>query len=94
MCKVLDGDIHVLKLCAEFFPFVVSECGEIKIDELGAELGELVVEAHGVVAALGAVLLVLGAGFPGVRVDHFLGWVTHRESYGAVTSFQYLVRHI
>ena len=34
-----------LKLLCKLFPLVVSEGGDVEVDQLGGELGELVVEA-------------------------------------------------
>ena len=57
--EVLDGDVHVLQLLAELLPLVVAEGCQVKVDQLGREPRELVVEADAVVAALRHVALLI-----------------------------------
>ena len=59
-----------LQLLGKLLPFVVSEGGEVEVDEFGAELGELVVQADRIIPPGGGVLFVLGAGLPRIRVNH------------------------
>ena len=57
--EVLDGDVHVLQLLAELLPLVVAEGCQVKVDQLGREPRELVIEADAVVAALRHVALLI-----------------------------------
>ena len=50
-CEVLHCDIHVLQLLGELLPLVIAERGEVEVDQLGGEPGELVVQADAVVAS-------------------------------------------
>ena len=83
--EVLDGHVHVLELLGKLFPLVVAEGGQVEVHQLGAELGELIVQADGIVSAGGRVLLVLGAGLPGVGMHHLALGIAHREPDGSVT---------
>ena len=90
--EVLHGDVHVLELLGEFLPLVIPEGGEVEVDQLGRESGELIVQTDAVVTSHGDVaLLVLRARLPGVRVNHLGHGVPHSHSYGSVAPLQNLV---
>ena len=57
--EVLDGDVHVLQLLTELLPLVIAEGCQVKVDQLGREPRELVIEADAVVAALRHVALLI-----------------------------------
>ena len=84
--EVLHRHVHVLQLLRKVLPFVVAESGQVKVDQLGAKLGELIVQTHGVVAGLRGVLLVLGGGLPGVRMNYLALGVTNCEANCTVTA--------
>ena len=55
----------------KLFPLVVSEGGDVEVDQLGGELGELVVETDGVVSADShRRFFILGGSFPGVGMNN------------------------
>jgi len=92
--EVFHCDVHVLQLLTELFPLVVPERGEVEVDQLSAEPGELVVQADAVVPALGRVLLVLGACLPSVRVDYLHLWVPDGHSNSSISPLEDLVRDV
>jgi len=57
--EVLHCHVHVLEFLRELLPLVVSEGGEVEVDQLGREPGELVVQTDAVVTSLGHVALLV-----------------------------------
>jgi len=92
--EVIDGDVHVLQLLAELLPLVIPESSEVEVDQLGGEPGELVVQTHAVVTTLRAVLLILTAGLPRVRVYNLRGRIPYCHPDGAVSALEDLVGHV
>ena len=79
----------------EFLPFIISEGGDVEVDQLGTEPGELVVQADAVVSSTDNVtFFILGAGFPCIWMDNFHCRVSDGHPYGSIASFEYLIRNI
>ena len=66
------------------------ECGQVHVDQLAGEAGELVVDAGGEVAARLGGGLVLGLFLPLVRMDQLTGGVPNREPCHPVSAPQRL----
>jgi len=57
--EVLHCYVHVLEFLGKLFPLVIPEGGDVEVDQLGAEPGELVVQADAVVSPTDDITLLV-----------------------------------
>jgi len=89
-CEVLHVQLQLFDLLGVLVPGIVLHYRDIDVDQLASKSGELVVDAHGIVAAWRDLVRVICSSLPLVGLHHLTSRIADCETSHAIASSHHL----